>query len=83
MLRTSAALQEAGYGWEAETLQKIGADKTQWEDYARKTFCALREVIPAAKLRFLQYVTPKTLSWWQAQASNGAVLLGKAARDLD
>lgn len=53
--------------------------KQAWEEYARATFLAHTGSIPAEKLRFLQYVTPKTRAWWAQQRPQGAVLLGKAA----
>ena len=79
MTKTLNALTEAGYPSEANLLNQVSSDKAVWENYARGTFQALAEVIPAEKLRFLQYVTKGTREWWQAHENQGAVLLGRAA----
>jgi len=80
--RTVAALSEAEFHWEAETLRSIADCKPLWETYARKTFEAWAELNGKwqmangkPKLRFLQYVAPATRSWWESQAKRGAVVL--------
>jgi len=40
----------------------------------------LAGVVPAGKLRFLQYVRPESLDWWTAQEERGAILLGKTTK---
>jgi DNA repair photolyase len=77
MTRTCDALRQSGYHQEAELLKCVSEDSAAWEDYARQTFLALKEVIPANKLRFLQYVQKDHSAWWHDQAHNGAVLLGQ------
>ena len=76
MVRTRDALSKSGYSWEAGEIERISADTSLWEKYAKDTFNAHKGVIPAAKLRFLQYVTPGSRSWWEQEVSSGAVLLG-------
>jgi len=74
--RTEAALKEAGYHEEARLLAETEHNRELWETYARDTFFAHTQFVPADKLRFLQYVTPRTRSWWEMQKENGAVILG-------
>ena len=50
-------------------------NKALWEDYARSLFLALAPIVPAGKLRFLQYVTKPTEGWWQSQMPSGAMPL--------
>jgi DNA repair photolyase len=78
---TIMALQSAGLLSEAFSLAKVCGDQggAAWEDYARATFLAHASVLPAGKLRFLQYVNPRSVAWWQAHESKGAVLLGAHA----
>ncbi len=80
MKRTIRSLRAAGYEWEATELEKVSTDPEAWELYSRLTFGshAARSYRPG-QLRFLQYVTPKTLPWWSQQTHLGAVLLGAAA----
>jgi DNA repair photolyase len=80
--RTVDALLAAGLTTEAEDLRLVcgRSSRPVWEAYARATFEAHAAVIPAAKLRFLQYVTKETAPWWAARVAQGAVLLGKHAR---
>jgi DNA repair photolyase len=77
--QTSGALRRGGFNREADQLEQVSGDKAAWEDYARKTFLAHAKVIPAGKLRFLQYVQKGQGAWWRKQVSKGAVLLGKHA----
>ena len=79
MTRTRDALSAAGFKAVAGLVETISADRPSWEAYARSTFEAHAAVIPAEKLRFLQYVTAETAPWWAVQIPRGAVLLGKAA----
>jgi hypothetical protein len=57
----------------------VAADRSAWDDYARKTFLALGKVVPPDKLRFLQYVTKETRPWWEQHTAQGAVVLGLSA----
>ncbi len=77
--RTVEALERAGFSREAEQLTSVSGSgkKEAWEAYARATFEAHAKVIPAHKLRFLQYVTPDTRQWWSERKDQGAVVLGK------
>lgn len=58
--------------------------KPAWEQYAQDTFSALANIIPhnatEPKLRFLQYVTPASVTWWEGQIHNGAVVLKPTAK---
>lgn len=75
MVRTCAALTNAGYVWESNRLADVSGDKTAWEGYARATFNAENKFIAGDKLRFLQYVTSNTRQWWQDRQPQGAILL--------
>jgi DNA repair photolyase len=83
MTQTCDALQKAGYEEQAESLRKVSEDSDLREEYARNTFLALADVIPAEKLRFLQYVNNSTLNWWQQHEHQGAVLLGTTADEMN
>ena len=67
-------------GVTVDMLAAIIDDKKAWETSAQKTFEALAEVIPAEKLRFLQYVNAGNLAWWNARKNQGAVLLAKVRK---
>ncbi len=82
LVRTVAALNGAGYKEEAKLLEHVQTDKDAWEQYARDTFTAHAEFVPAQKLRFLQYVDKNNFDWWKARKDQGAVLLGKLAQEL-
>ncbi len=82
LVNTVAALTGAGYAKEAALLEHVQTDKEAWERYARDTFTAHAEFIPAQKLRFLQYVDKNNFDWWKARKDQGAVLLGKLAQEL-
>ena len=75
MVRTIKALEDAGYGNEADDVQRVSENKVAWEEYARITYYAHRQFIPANKLRFLQYVTPSTRGYWKQLEGKGAVVL--------
>jgi DNA repair photolyase len=75
MTRTIQGLMQAGFQAEALALQQVSADKAAWEEYARATFEAHAARCPSAKLRFLQYVTAASRSWWEQQQHRGAVVL--------
>jgi DNA repair photolyase len=79
--RTLEALRRGGYLEEAKQVESVcgRGKKSAWEQYARQTFLAHADCIPASKLRYLQYVKAATLPWWSQQTGRGAVLLGKAA----
>ena len=81
LVRTCSALRKAGYDEQAGLLEQVSGNRSLWEDYARKTFLALKDVVPAVKLRFLQYVKKGTVAWWREHEGQGAVLLGKAASE--
>jgi len=57
LVETVEVLRQSGFGREADLLSNvIGADNVEnWEDYWRSGYYALLKVIPAEKLRFLQY----------------------------
>jgi DNA repair photolyase len=80
---TIAALHHAGYEWQSNELQRVSQDTAAWEHYAHNTFLALVNTLPFSnigkKLRFLQYVTPKTRDWWLSHEPDGAILLGAAS----
>ena len=86
MTATIGGLVNAGLTKAAVDLQAVCGpnSKPAWEQYARGTFTALANVIPhnatEPKLRFLQYVTPASDAWWQAQIPNGAVVLKPTAK---
>lgn len=84
LVKTLAALKFAGLDDEADRLAAVsGAGHGKaWEEYARQTFLAHTRNIPPYKLRFLQYIDRKTADWWSEQWTNGAVLLGKTAKEL-
>jgi DNA repair photolyase len=79
MTRTVAALCAAGFQATAHELQAVATDKAAWECYARKTFLAHARLYPPTKLRFLQYVTAGSHTWWAARESMGAISLGRVA----
>lgn len=89
---TVSALHHAGYEWQASATQRVSEDTREWEYYAEHTFLSHMETLTRSgdsftrvngitepRLRFLQYVTPKTLDWWKSHADSGAILLGAAA----
>lgn len=75
MTNTIASLREGGFEAEAVRLAEVAGDADAWELYARQTFLAHRDFIPAKKLRFLQYVNEKNRDWWTQYVGRGAVLL--------
>ncbi len=77
MVRTCAALRNAGYLEEAERLERVSTDPLAWESYARQTFEAHARIYQdqPGKLRFLQYVGRGTRPYWEAQVAKGAILL--------
>jgi DNA repair photolyase len=77
MVRTCAALREAGFSEEANRLERVSTDKVAWEDYARQTFEAHAKIYKnqPGKLRFLQYVNKASRPYWEARETDGAVLL--------
>jgi DNA repair photolyase len=79
LTNTCNALNAAGFHEQAQRLHHVSRNQAAWEQYARATYRAHVRVIPPEKLRFLQYVSRETKSWWADQP--GAVLLGKAAHD--
>lgn len=81
LVRTLAALHRAELESEATALSAVmgTGNREAWEQYARATFLAHTENVPAGKLRFLQYVNEDTADWWTGRRGQGAVLLGKIA----
>jgi DNA repair photolyase len=81
LISTLAGLHGAGFTAQAEALSAVMGQgkKDAWEQYARATFLAHTQHVPAEKLRFLQYVDDSTVDWWDQQRAHGAVLLGKTA----
>jgi DNA repair photolyase len=79
MIQTRDALRAAGQHQQSELFEEVCSSRDLWEQYARDMFLAFAEVVPAEKLRFLQYVRKETRDWWQAQEHRGAVILGRAA----
>ena len=77
---TAQALRVGGYNDEAALLEKVMGDKQEWEQYARSTYEALAAVVPADKLRFLQYVNATNKTWWADRVNKGAVLLEKVRK---
>ena len=73
--RTCAALDAGGFQRERERLHETSINRDEWESYARATFEGHAAWLPKGKLRFLQYVTPSTRSWWERQKGRGAVVL--------
>ena len=84
MTQTIQALRDAGLEAEALRLEAVsGPDAREaWEQYARNTFMAHAQNIPANNLRFLQYIDRYSADWWKGQRPNGAVLIGKVAQEL-
>jgi hypothetical protein len=80
MQATIEALRGAGRTTVAHRLEVVAKSKAACEEYARNTFLALGKVVPAEKLRFLQYVSIDNRDWWNQHEREGAVLLGKAAQ---
>jgi DNA repair photolyase len=81
--KTRDALSSAGFIEEAEMLQKVseGPDRSRlWEEYARQTFEAHAKVF-GQKLRFLQYIDPRSRNYWAGQSARGAVLIGSLAKE--
>jgi len=85
LAKTLAALETGGLHKEAELLSAVSGPghADAWEKYARTTYEAHTLHIPANKLRFLQYIDTKTADWWSDKRQQGAVLLGKTAKQLE
>lgn len=81
LVSTLAGLHGDGFEEQAEALSAVmgPGKKDAWNQYARDTFLAHTMHVPAAKLRYLQYVDDTSVDWWAGQRKHGAVLLGKAA----
>ncbi len=90
--RTVNALRGAGFDKEASAVERVSTNADAWEVYARQTFLAHEHRMRGfnqdhpdnlagchPRLRFLQYPTRQTLTWWQERKGLGAVLLGKLA----
>ena len=81
---TSTALRQAGRIDEADLLDRVVADKDAKQEYAMQTFLAMSRVIPADKLRFLQYTTKEDeFERWEQYQECGAVLLGMKLADTE
>lgn len=76
LIRTIAALQNAGLTDHAQRLAKVSHSEILWElEYNRSAFLGFHEVMPTGKLAFLTYTTPTSESWWSQYAGDGAILL--------
>lgn len=78
-LKTKAALARSGHLKELELLKGVcgPGTKAEWDAYAKATYEAHLQNIPAHKLRYLQYVTPNSIVYWSGKP--GVVCLGKAS----
>ena len=65
MRATIEALRHGGWHAEANRLDLVARDKATWNTYAEQTFLALTKVIPAQKLRYLQYVKSSDYRVWK------------------
>jgi len=83
LTRTASALRQAGFGWEADQLENFADDGAAREKYARNTFEAFAKVVPAGKLRFLQYTNEENYGWWKERENDGAILLGAYVNKLN
>ena len=83
MRDTSIAMRRKGFTAEADFVDKVSTDQAEWDQYAVQTFLALTKVIPAKKLRFLQYVDGTNYAVWEKYQSKGAVLLGQFAKTMN
>ena len=81
LTNTCDSLCAAGLHHEADQVMRVHGPnaKDAWEEYARQTFLAHTANIPPDKLRFLQYLTPRSADWWAPKRQCGAVLLGEEA----
>jgi DNA repair photolyase len=72
------ALEAGGFHEEASRLRGVsGAGHGEaWEQYARETFLAYTRHLGPEKLRFLQYPSGDTVTWWAQHRHQGALLLG-------
>lgn len=71
---TVDALGNAGFKELAAELERVSGDRQAWEEYARLTFEAYKEIVSPNKLRFMQYTRPATREWWESETGNGAVI---------
>jgi len=83
LIRCLASLRNHGLIAEAEQVAAVSGTGSgeRWEEYARATFLAHTENVPANKLRFLQYVGGTSADWWSPLREKGAVLLGRTAEE--
>jgi len=76
MSRTVEKLRLAGYHDHADSLYRAASDKAYWESYARATFLAhVQAGYRPNQLRYLQYVTKESRSWWEPRQTEGAIML--------
>ena len=66
---------------EADLLAKVVSDKVERVKYEEQTFLALAKVLPPGKLRLMQYVDEHDYSIWEPRQDQGAILLGKYAKE--
>ena len=76
---TSAALRAKKFYAQADLLDRVADDNSEWNKYAEQTFLALAAVVPGKKLHFLQYVEPADYPAWEKHQPR-AVLLGTHAK---
>jgi DNA repair photolyase len=75
--RTTTVLRTNGLTEQADALEWVSANPSDWERYNRATFLGHARATRAwvGKLRYLTYVDDHTRTWWQGQIAKGAVLL--------
>jgi DNA repair photolyase len=85
LLKSSKALEEGGFIEDAARLTAVFSEghSEAWERYAQETFLAYTRHLSPDKLRFLQYPTSQSSSWWAEHRDQGALLLGTHGRGLN
>ena len=74
--RTLGALESHGFSAEALLLKEVSTDRNKWEAYARATFEAHTNHVPAERFRFLQYITESSATWWAGQPKSRTIFSG-------
>ncbi len=84
LVKSCEALEKGGFADQASGMRAVsGAGHgAAWEQYARETFLAYTRHLGPEKLRFLQYPTRQSASWWAERRHQGALLLGVHAVGL-
>ena len=75
--KTIKCLVDARFDDEARRVTNVSTEKSAWEEYARDTFNAWRDLFidNPSRLRFLQYVNKDSEVWWSERMKNGAIIL--------